>query len=767
MKPAVRAVLLGLLLLLASAGCGTPVKPAEPVFTGNIKSIKVVSDDNYPPYIFRDAAGNLQGILIDQWALWEKKTGVHVLLTGLPWDKAVSEMKSGSFDVIDTIFENDERLKYFDFTKPYNKIDVPIFFSASLSGINGAESLQGFSVAVKKGDFSVGYLREHGITTLVEYDSYEAIINAARDKKVLVFVMDKPPALYLMAKAGISTDFRYTAPLYTGEFHRAVQKGAAEMITLVNKGFDEISAAELNLINTKWQGTEINYVNILPYAGYAVIIILLAIILLVLWNRSLKRMVGRRTGELEKALELLNMKQSENSAIIKAIPQLVLLLDNEGRFISGLTTKQSDEVTTPPSRFAGRALGEILPQELSGKLENALAALKNTEKTQRLEYSLPSNNGIQHYEATLSVCDSSRVLAFISNITERKKVELQLYELSIYDSLTHFYNRHYFEKKITEFEQSHACPIGYFTCDLDGLKLINDTMGHAEGDNYIRLAADIIRCSFGEQDIVARIGGDEFGILIQNASESLLEQKKDQLVSLISQANLADRPMPISMSLGYALWNDADVGLADILKIAEDSMYRDKLNHMQSIKSKNIELLTEMLQARDFITEGHGGRLQELAGALAQKTGLSASDVRDVMLLAKFHDIGKIGISDAILFKPGSLTDEEMQAMKRHTEIGYRIASSSPDLIHIADWILKHHEKVDGSGYPFGLKGNEIPIQCRIVAILDAYDAMTNDRPYRKAISRDKACAELKKCSGSQFDSNLIDHFLTILAGAE
>jgi diguanylate cyclase (GGDEF)-like protein len=352
-------------------------------------------------------------------------------------------------------------------------------------------------------------------------------------------------------------------------------------------------------------------------------------------------------------------------------------------------------------------------------------------------------------------------------LDDLKLREQTLYELSITDPLTGFYNRTYFERKLDEFARAGKTGTGCVMCDLDGLKLINDTLGHAAGDDYIRQAAGILKRAFEGCDVVARIGGDEFGILVEHASEVLLENKKTAIGEMIDRANAGPRPIPISLSIGYALWDDAATTLPEILKRADDRMLRDKINHMQSIKSKNIEVLAHMLEARNFITEGRGERLVDLSRRLAEAAGLSAADVRDVMLLAKFHDLGKIGIPDTILFKPAALTDEETKVMRRHAEIGYRIAASSPDLRHIADWILKHHERYDGTGYPFGLKGTEIPVQCRIVAILDAFDAMTNDRPYRKAAPLSHALEELVRHAGTQFDPHLVREFCRIAKRAE
>jgi HD-GYP domain-containing protein (c-di-GMP phosphodiesterase class II) len=169
------------------------------------------------------------------------------------------------------------------------------------------------------------------------------------------------------------------------------------------------------------------------------------------------------------------------------------------------------------------------------------------------------------------------------------------------------------------------------------------------------------------------------------------------------------------------------------------------------------------LKARDFITEGHADRLQVLVVRMARVLELPERTVNDLRLLAQFHDIGKVGVPDSILFKKGSLSKAEYSIMQRHCEIGHRIALSAPELVLIADWILKHHEWWNGEGYPLGLKGDEIPLECRILALADAYDAMTSDRPYRKAMSHEEAVSEIKRHAGTQFDPNLVPRFLEIL----
>ncbi len=355
-----------------------------------------------------------------------------------------------------------------------------------------------------------------------------------------------------------------------------------------------------------------------------------------------------------------------------------------------------------------------------------------------------------------------RIVGAITNISGRKYYEEQLKFLSYYDQLTEVNNRSYFEEKLKELIDKKELPVSIIVVDLDGLKLINDTMGHFKGDIQLKNTARIVKESAGENTIVARTGGDEFAVILPQATEKEAEKVLKSINKKINKYNEQEKVIPISISSGISSSKEG-IDLVEVFKRADDLMYRNKLSKGNSAKSQIIASLMATLAERDYITEGHAGRLSEICISVGQKMGLSSQEINNLDLLAKVHDLGKVGIPDNILFKPSALTDEEWEIMRTHPEKGFRIAISSPDLAGIADLILKHHERWDGKGYPVGIPGKEIPLECRILAVADTYDAITNDRPYSLARTREEAVEEILRCSGTQFDPEIVEVFLEII----
>lgn len=364
--------------------------------------------------------------------------------------------------------------------------------------------------------------------------------------------------------------------------------------------------------------------------------------------------------------------------------------------------------------------------------------------------------------ASIALTNAKLYTALQQELAERRQFEKKLRFISYHDALTGLYNRTFFKQEMVRLETDHSKAVGIILCDVDGLKLINDTLGHEQGDALLNAAARIIRANIRAYDIAARIGGDEFAILLPGADNKLLADTCVQMRLAVDEYNTSHLELPLSISIGYAVGRiskDDTLTMKELFREADDNMYREKLHRSRSSRSAIVKALLKALEVRDFITEGHGDRMQALTANLAATLALSERRVGDIKLLAQFHDIGKVGIPDRILFKQGQLSLKEQVEMQRHAEIGYRIAQSIPDLIPIADFILKHHEWWNGNGYPMGLTGEEIPLECRILAVVDAYDAMTSDRPYRKARSSKLAIDELRRKAGSQFDPVLVRLF--------
>ena len=348
------------------------------------------------------------------------------------------------------------------------------------------------------------------------------------------------------------------------------------------------------------------------------------------------------------------------------------------------------------------------------------------------------------------------------DVTDYRRAEEEARYFSCRDRLTGLLNRASLEKEVQRLDRQ-VPPVAVMVIDLNGLKLINDVYGRNTGDRMLQATARILENSCG--GIVGRWSDSGFAVLLPEIGEEDLEKFLHRIKD--SCAGIRIKNIPASLSLGGSLKADPGDSLENALKRAEDSMRRQKLSESRSQKSAMVEAMLNTLREKSFETEVHVRRMQDVAVKIGEKLGLPDSELNRLKLLVTLHDAGKIAISEEILTKKESLTESEMEAVKGHPEAGYRIACATEEFAHIAEEILSHHERWDGGGYPRGLKGEEIPLLARIVAVVDAYEVMSNGRPYKDGMPREKIIQEFRKNSGTQFDPGLVEIFLDVMDSQE
>ncbi|MEG2290091.1 MAG: diguanylate cyclase [Clostridium sp.] len=467
----------------------------------------------------------------------------------------------------------------------------------------------------------------------------------------------------------------------------------------------------------------------------------------------------------------LNYQKNIVRTIIDALPEAIFYKNKECKYIGYNKKFQDYYRNLGVYDIMGKTDLEINPNKLAAEKfnieDNEIIKNKKQKYIEGVTYDKYGNKGAEESLKVPVIDDDGEVLGIVGlarDVTPRKKLEEKLRYLSYTDTLTGIYNRTYFEEKIEELNKDEFLPLGLIMGDVNGLKLINDSVGHLEGDLLLKSISKVLQLASDDKGFVFRWGGDEFMILIPNCNEYSCEK----VVQRIQEECRNDdyKYIELSISLGQVVKYTIEEDIYDSIKEVEERVYRQKLLNQHSIRSSMMNSLKKSLEAKSIETEEHTERVENYALEIGRRLKLSVSEMDELAIGARLHDIGKIGVEEDILLKPGPLTEEEFEIMKTHTEKGYRIINASSELWNVAKCVLTHHEKWDGSGYPLGIEGEDIPLMARIISISDAYDGMTQDRVYKKAMNKEQAIKEIKKFSGTQFDPSVVEIFLDYIEQA-
>lgn len=438
----------------------------------------------------------------------------------------------------------------------------------------------------------------------------------------------------------------------------------------------------------------------------------------------------------------------------------------------GIVTTGPDKRITLVNRHACNILELASPEAVEGMHIEELYTVEKNQSNKLLNemvegfdvQTIVCTNGVKklvaHRIAPLFDNEGKRhgfVYSF-DDISDYVKAQEDMMFLNYHDTNTKFYNRSFL--KIFMANNNTQSGLGIVYADINGLGRVNDQLGSNAGDDVLLACAEAFRNNLPENSIFVRFGEDDFIAVVFMAQDMDLTRAA---VSIREEFEKACSYASTTLSVGTSVVGGDAKDLRDAIRQAQSKMNAQKTMSMQSIRSSALQSLLATLEVKSHETEEHAQRLNSLALHFVDKLQLNETQLNHLALLSVLHDIGKIGVPEFVLNKPAKLTEDEWKIMKNHTLLGYKILTATPELVDIAPLVRAHHERWDGKGYPDGLQGEEIPLLSRIISLVDSYDAMTNDRVYRSALTREEVLAELQKGRGTQFDPDLLEVFLQSL----
>jgi diguanylate cyclase (GGDEF)-like protein/PAS domain S-box-containing protein len=471
---------------------------------------------------------------------------------------------------------------------------------------------------------------------------------------------------------------------------------------------------------------------------------------------------------LQRWLNQVHIQNEELDATLMSIGDGVVITDEKG-IIENINPTAADLLGLEPAAIIGRLFATMF-QMRNHKTERKTpdpvsAVLENGQRFELERHTVLTNHRGEtfHIEDSASPIRNSAgeiigVVLVIRDVSEQRNREQRILHISYHDYLTGIPNRRFFQEQLDAIDHPDTLPMGLVMMDLNALKLINDAYGHELGNEALKHVGRALETVKREEEVIARIGGDEFAMIIPKAVETRIQSIKEALDGLIEKTPVGG--ITYSVAFGYAIKESATTDIRMILKAAEDNMYKNKVLFSKNTRYNAILSILNTLTDKFEEEKRHSERVAYFCKLLGRKMNLREDEVKELEFAGRLHDIGKITVPDAILKKPGRLTEDEWAFMTRHTVNGYQILRTTDQFSKLAEYAMSHHERMDGHGYPNQLSGEDIPLFARIICVVDAFEAMTSNRPYRAALSEMAAIAELKRHAGSQFDPDIVHLFV-------
>lgn len=476
---------------------------------------------------------------------------------------------------------------------------------------------------------------------------------------------------------------------------------------------------------------------------------------------AIENELRNKYDELLESRKELAASEERHRAIVTTLPDIVFRIDSNGVFIDCQANDES-QLIAKKEYFIGRRIEEVMPESIAKQGMLYIEKAIKTKKLQEYDYALEMGGKINYFEVRMVSSGKNEVTAILRNITKQKENQQRIEYLSYHDQLTGLYNRRYFDEELNRLDKERNLPLSIIVIDVNGLKLVNDAFGHIKGDILLQKVAEVLKRQCRSDEIISRIGGDEFVILLPETEESDTEKIAERIMSDMEGERLDD--ILISASVGWFTKKEVSEQMNDIFINAENRMYKRKLTESQNMRIKTVDYIFDTLVTIDGSEKKEAEKIADLSKKISVAMGFDDEKIKEIEFVAKRHDIGNIAIKRDLLVKKDRLSDIEFDEIKKHTESGYQILKSVDLYSSFAESILSHHERWDGSGYPRGLKKESIPIASRIIAVSDAYVAMTSNRPYRKPVSKEDAIEEIKKSAGRQFDPSVVEVFVKKVA---